>query len=428
MSVSDVVVRPAKGISGTLRLPGDKSVSHRYAMLAAIAEGESRFQNFSTAADCESTLACLRQLGVGCEVENLTLVVQGKSPRLAPSSRPLDCGNSGSTMRLLSGILAGQPFASQMVGDQSLSRRPMDRIVSPLRRMGAHIASEDGRPPLHISPASLRGIHYEMPVPTAQVKTALLYAGLFAEGETTVVEPARTRDHGELALRAFGAKVAVAGRAISIIGRQQLQGIEATVPGDLSTAAFFMCAAALFPGSQLTITSLLLNPTRAAVLDLLLAMGARVSVTEIEEVHGELAGTVLVQCGELKGGRISGAMVPALIDELPVLAAIAPYTSQGIEIRDAQELRVKESDRLAAVTSNLQAMGAEVESFTDGVRIPGRQVLHGAELDSFGDHRIAMAFAIAALRATGDSVIHHADCARISFPDFFDALETLAQR
>jgi 3-phosphoshikimate 1-carboxyvinyltransferase len=295
--------------------------------------------------------------------------------------------------------------------------------------MGAKITSADGsRPPLQITGGRLKAIDYQMPVASAQVKSALLFAGLFADGETRVEEPVTTRDHGELALRAFGATVKQRGKEARIQGGQKLRGIEAQIPGDLSSASFFLCAAALFPGSQLAMNDLLMNPTRTRLLDLLISMGAGITVTQLEELHGELRGTLQIEGRSLSGAVVSGPDTAALIDEIPVLAAIAPYTSSGIEIRDAQELRVKESDRIAALATNLRALGAEVEESADGLKIPGGQKLRGGEVGSFGDHRIAMAFAVAALRAEGETRIHQADAAIISYPEFFAVLENLVQR
>jgi 3-phosphoshikimate 1-carboxyvinyltransferase len=332
-------------------------------------------------------------------------------------------------MRMLSGIMAGQDFCTELFGDESLSRRPMARIIKPLTAMGAHIAaSAEDRPPLHIRGGHLKGIEYKMPVASAQVKSCVLFAGLFAGGETRVEEPIRTRDHGEVALRAFGAELRRNGNSTSIQGGQKLRAIDARVPGDLSSAAFFFCAAALFPGSQLVIDTLLMNPTRARLLDILIGLGVRISITQLEEQHGELVGTVRVEGHHLKSAEIAGADTAALIDEIPVVAAIAPFTERGIRIRDARELRVKESDRIQSITMNLRAMGARVEEHEDGLTIPGGQHLHGAEIDSRGDHRIAMAFAIAALRAEGDTLIKGSEAAVISFPSFFKTLETLVQR
>jgi len=434
-----VIVRPARNVRGSVRLPGDKSISHRYAMLSGIAEGPSRLENYSTGADCASTLGCMRSLGVTWERKDKdndgaanTIEVQGRNLVLAAPANALDCGNSGSTMRMLSGIVAGQTFTSEMVGDESLSRRPMARVITPLSTMGAQIASREGKPPLRITGATLKAIDYKMPVASAQVKSCLLFAGLLADGETRIEEPLRTRDHGEVALRAFGAKLdrksSGNGNEIRIRGGQCLRGIEARIPGDLSSAAFFLCAAALFPGSQLTIPNLLMNPTRARLLDVLMQIGLRISVTQLEEIHGELVGALQVEGGRLTQATIAGADSAALIDEIPVLAAIAPYTEQGIEVRDAKELRVKESDRIAAVATNLRLMGAQVEEREDGFKIPGGQTLHGAELDSFSDHRIAMAFAVAALRAEGETLIRGAEAAAISYPAFFQTLEEVTER
>lgn len=423
------VIHPASNVAGVLQLPGDKSISHRYAMLAALATGTTRLKNFSTGADCASTLECVGRLGVEWKREADLVEISGLGMQLRRSISVLDCGNSGSTMRMLAGILAGQDFPSELAGDESLSKRPMARVITPLELMGAKIEASDGkRPPLRIRGGHLRGIHYEMPVASAQVKTSLLFAGLFADGVTKIAEPVRTRDHGELALRAFGAEVVTGKQGTSIQGGQSLQAIEATVPGDISTAAFFLCAAAMFPESQLTISSLLLNPTRARLLDVLTSMGLKIAITQIEEHHGELTGSLEVRGGILRGAVIEGATAAALIDEIPVLAAIAPFTEGGLEVRDAGELRVKESDRIAAVAANLRAMGAEIEEREDGFRIPGKQGLHGAEVDSMGDHRIAMAFAIASLRANGDTLIRGANAAAISYPAFFETLATVAVR
>jgi 3-phosphoshikimate 1-carboxyvinyltransferase len=427
---STVIVRPARTVHGVVRIPGDKSISHRYAMLAAIAEGTSRFHNFSAARDCASTLDCVAKLG--CEWKRLPdegapdggiIEVRGVGPRLTAPVEALNCENSGSTMRMLSGVLAGQPFVSELCGDESLSRRPMARIIKPLTEMGARIEAADaGRPPIRIHGGSLKAIRYRPEVASAQVKSCVLFAGLFADGETVVEEPIPTRDHGEIALRAFGAEVDRAGKASRIVGGQRLRAIEAHVPGDLSSAAFFLCAAALFPGSQITLPGILMNPTRARLLDILAQMGLQVSVAHLEEHQGELVGTIEARGASWKGAVIAGADTAALIDEIPVLAAVAPYTDGGLDVRDARELRVKESDRIAAVAANLRKMGAEVEERPDGMRIPGGQHLHRAELDSFGDHRIAMAFAVAALRAEGETTIHGADAAGVSYPAFFEEL------
>jgi len=425
------IIRPARNIIGSLRLPGDKSISHRYGMLGAFAGGTSRFSNFSSGADCASTLACMESLGASVRMLGDGVVeVDGVGGHVTPASHPLDCGNSGSTMRMISGLLAPQPGTFTLVGDASLSRRPMERIRKPLAEMGARLTLTDGHAPVLIEGGALEPIDYTTPVPSAQVKTCVLLAGLQTAGTTTVREAVRTRDHSELALRAFGATVTRGLDFVSVTGPQSLHAIDAAVPGDISSAAFFLCAAALFPGSGLLLDSLGLNPTRATLLDVLTTLGARIAVLNLEEKHSELVGTVQISAGErgLRSTEVSGALAAQLIDELPVLAAIAPYTSGGIRIRDAKELRVKESDRIALVAHNLRAMGAEVYEFEDGLDVPGGQTLHGAVIDSGGDHRIAMAFSVAALRASGDTLIQGAESAAISFPEFFDLLDRVAER
>jgi 3-phosphoshikimate 1-carboxyvinyltransferase len=399
-------------------------------MLAAFAEGTSHFANFSTGADCASTLACMQALGAQVKSSEGAIEVTGVAGRVTPADHPLDCGNSGSTMRMISGLLAAQDGAFTLVGDASLSRRPMERIRKPLESMGARLTLTDGHAPLTINGRPLRPIDYATPVPSAQVKTCVLLAGLQTAGTTVVRESLRTRDHSELALRAFGANLSRDLNSVSITGPQPLHAIDAAVPGDISSAAFFLCAAALFPGSTLLLDSLGLNPTRATLLDVLAALGARISVLHLEEKNAELVGSVQISAPAegLGSTAISGSLAAQLIDELPVLAAIAPYTSGGIRIRDAKELRVKESDRIALVAQNLRAMGAEVMEFEDGLDVPGGQTLHGAMIDAGGDHRIAMAFSVAALRAEGETLIQGAESAAISFPEFFDLLDLVAER
>jgi 3-phosphoshikimate 1-carboxyvinyltransferase len=401
-------------VCGSLRLPGDTSISHRYAMLGAFAEGTSRFSNFSTGADCASTLACMEALGATVNrIGGDAVEVTGVAGSVTPSADALDCGNSGSTMRMISGLLA-----------------PQQGSFTPLEAMGARLTLTEGHAPLTIEGATLKAIDYTMPVPSAQVKTCVLLAGLQTEGTTTVREAVRTRDHSELALRAFGATVMRTLDSVSIAGPQRLHAIEAAVPGDLSSAAFFLCAAVLFPGSSLVLDSLGLNPTRAALLDVLTTLDAKIAVLHLEEKNAELVGTVQVTAPAdgLGTALVDGALAAQLIDELPVLAAIAPFTSGGIRIRDAKELRIKESDRIALVAKNLRAMGAEVAEFEDGLDVPGGQTLHGATIDSGSDHRIAMAFSVAALRAEGDTLIQGAESAAISFPEFFDLLDLVAER
>jgi 3-phosphoshikimate 1-carboxyvinyltransferase len=419
-------IQPAKRLEGAVRFPGDKSISHRYALLAAIAEGPSEIHFFSSSADCQSTLDCLKQLGVKIERDGGTVRVQGVGLEgLRASEKPLDAGNSGTTMRLLAGILAGQPFRSVLVGDASLSRRPMKRIVDPLTLMGARIlTASDFTPPLEIEGRTLQPIRYELPVASAQVKSAILLAGLFAEGETEVVEPLPTRDHTEIALEQMGAEVAAHGHTVAVRGRARLQGRKLYVPGDISSAAFFLVAGLLVPESNLVLQHVGLNPTRTAILDLLAQMGGRVSVLNVDVVNGELIGDLHVESSRLQGGEIPVEMIPQVIDELPVLAVLGTQTEQGLSFRGARELRVKESDRIAAVAENLQRLGAEVEEFPDGLRVAGRQKLRGTSVDSHDDHRIAMAFTVAGLVAEGTTTIRNWACVGISFPEFF---ETLAQ-
>jgi 3-phosphoshikimate 1-carboxyvinyltransferase len=431
-------IQPAKALSGGLELPGDKSISHRYAMLAALATGISELRNFAAARDCHSTLGCVKALGATVKVEGSKVQITGHGLRgLKSSWRTLDAENSGTTIRLLSGILSGQTFTTKITGDASLRKRPMKRVITPLREMGADIHGKDENfPPLEIHGAKLHGIHYQMPIASAQVKSAVLLAGIFAEGETSVTEPAATRDHTELALTEFGAAIHKHGRTISVEGTSSavngtsaLHSVSVDIPGDLSSAVFFVAAASLLPDSNLYIANVGLNPTRAAILDFFNRMGAAISVVNLQTKHGELIGDLAVKGAQLKGGLISGEQVPLLIDELPMLATLGPFTEQGIEIRDAAELRVKESDRIAVLAKNLKRMGAQVEERPDGIRVEGRSAakLHGAEIDPHGDHRIAMAFAVAGLTATGGTRILDPDCAGVSYPNFFAELRRLAE-
>jgi 3-phosphoshikimate 1-carboxyvinyltransferase len=423
------IVFPAACISGAVVLPGDKSVSHRYAMIGSIAEGTTTIQNYSLGADCLSTLGAMEALGAGVKREGLTVTIQGFGlDGLRPPPGRLDAGNSGSTIRMLSGILAAQRFNSRIGGDESLSRRPMDRIMRPLAQMGARIQAREGRfPPLDIEGSALRPIDYELPMASAQVKTCVLFAGLYAEGVTIVREPVRTRDHTELALREFGAEIEIERRVIRLEGRPKLEGRAVTVPGDLSSAAFFIVAALVVPGSKLVIHGVGLNPTRSALLDFLAGMGAPIRVQELQQVSGELIGDILVKSAPVRGGVLEGAMTAALIDEIPVLAILGAASEEGLTVKDARELRVKETDRIATIAGNLKRMGVAVEVHQDGFRVPGRQTLRAAELDSFGDHRIAMAFSVAALIASGPCVIANAEAASVSFPEFYNTIRRLQE-
>jgi 3-phosphoshikimate 1-carboxyvinyltransferase len=434
--VAKRTIAPAHKISGLVEVPGDKSISHRYALLAALASGRSEIMGYAAAADCQSTLGCLKRLGVGIErssgANGDSVAITGAGlDGLRRSRRDLDAENSGTTMRLLTGILAGQSFDSTITGDASLRKRPMRRVIEPLTRMGAHIVARDANfAPLEIHGAALQAIHYTLPVASAQVKSAVLLAGLFAEGETSVEEPVCTRDHTEVALTEFGATMRRSGRTIWVTGRKALEARRLTVPGDLSSAAFFLAATFVLPDSDLVIHNVGLNPTRTAVLDVLSGWGAKIKIVSVRGESGELVGDLAVQHAALTGGVLSGAIVAQLIDELPMLAALGPYTRDGVEIRDAAELRLKESDRVAVLAENLRRMGAHVEERPDGLRVEGQTAgqLRGAEIDPAGDHRMAMAFAIAALGAKGESVIRDAGCVAISYPDFFALLDRIVER
>lgn len=423
-------VKPARSLRGSLILPGDKSISHRYALLAGFAEGTSHIANFSTGADPHSSLACMESLGATVTAEGRAVTITGVGGKLQQPAGNLDCGNSGSTMRMLAGLVAAGKGTFRFTGDASLSGRPMERIRAPLTAMGARIDLTEGHAPMIVHGGPLRAIDFDQPIASAQVKTAVLFAGLQAEGTTSLAEKVRTRDHSEHALRAFGATLERRNDRLYIPGGQRLKALDLTVPGDISSGAFFLCAALLFEDSNLVLDGLGLNPTRATLLDVIAAMGGQVKVLDVSEAHGEMAGTIQVQLKRsgLVGVDLGGGLAAQLIDELPVLAAIAPYTPNGMRIRDARELRVKESDRIALVVRNLRAMGAEVTEHEDGMDIPGGQQLHGASVDSGMDHRIAMAFSVAALRAEGETEIHGADAASISFPEFFDWLDDVAVR
>ena len=423
-------LRPATGISGAVTLPGDKSISHRYAMLASLAEGCSVIDNYSTGADCISTLECLRSLHVDLERKGTQVTVHGQGLYgLLQSDQPLDVGNSGTTMRLMSGILAGHSFESTLSGDESISKRPMQRIMAPLRIMGAQIdAIEDQYPPLHISGGRLRSICYELPVASAQVKSAVLLAGMYADGVTEVIEPFATRNHTEIVLKQLGTDLEVSGNSITIHGFPKLAARDLRVPADLSSAVFFIAAALLFPGSELRIENVGLNPTRTAVLDLLQQMGALIEVHPDSDDGGELAGTLVIRTEQkLAGGKISGDLTAGVIDEIPMLAVLGAASEGGLRIRDAGELRVKETDRIATVVENLRRLGVQVTEHAEGMDIEGGASFQAAEFDSFGDHRIAMAFTVAALAADGESILDGSQAASVSFPEFYEKLEAIVQ-
>ena len=427
-----VTVHPAGHVRGRVRLPGDKSVSHRYALLAAIADGSSTIHGYSTGADCASTAACLRALGVTIDADRSdtaagpTLRIGGRGlGGLQPPAGALDAGNSGSTMRMLAGLLAAHPFAATLDGDASLRRRPMRRIIAPLEAMGARISSTAERPPITVHGTSaLRPLDFEPEVPSAQVKSAVLLAGLQATGVTRVREHVPTRDHTERALQAFGARLAQEGQSIALTGRQRLTGCTLRVPGDISSAAFWLAAAAALPGSDLMLEHVGLNPTRTAILDVLRRMGADIEPTVAHEDAHEPVGTIRVRHRGVGRTEITPREVPGVIDELPVLAALATHGGE-LSVTGAQELRVKESDRISALAAGLRGLGADINERPDGFHVRGGVRLTGGEADAHDDHRLVMAFAVAALGATGPTTIHGAGAAAVSYPEFFSVLESL---
>jgi 3-phosphoshikimate 1-carboxyvinyltransferase len=437
MPVADrVAVSPALRVAGVLRVPGDKSISHRYALLAALADGRSTITNYAPGADCASTLSCAAALGAMVSRtapptagDPPLITVEGRGVRgLVPATAPLDCGNSGSTMRMLAGVLAAHPFLSTLVGDPSLSRRPMRRVIGPLGQMGAQVTASPGdRPPLVIRGGDLTGIQFAPETPSAQVKSAVLLAGLQASGETVVIEPALTRDHTERALPTFGAALDIRGRRISLRGGQRLTGRELRVPGDISSAAFMAVAAAALPGSDVTITQVGLNPSRAALLDVLKRYGADIDVTIEDEWQGEPVGRLRVRHGARRDLVIDPSEVPEVIDELPVLATLGTFGG-SVTVSGAGELRVKESDRIAELVAGLRAMGADADERADGFQVRHGARLTGGTVHAKHDHRLAMAFAIAALGAGGPTQIEGADAVAVSYPSFFQDLDTLAER
>ena len=430
-------IRPASSIRGKIELPGDKSMSHRAAFFAAMAEGESRILNYSTAADCSTTLACLATLGVDIRRYNSTVYIRGVGEKgFRKPDIPIDCGNSGTTVRLLAGILAGQKFESVLTGDESLLKRPMQRIIEPLYSMGAKIESDDGHAPIRIfGVPRLNGTDHKLTVASAQVKSCLLLAGLHATGSTTVLEPTPTRDHTERMLRWLGVEVDEMdtddGKIISVLGDQIIRANDIEIPGDISSAAFFLIAAACLPESKLNLENVGLNPTRTAIINVLLHLGTDIETSDEKLVCNEPVGNLTVRgisnrSGNHTGNLLNGKEIANLIDELPILAILGTQINGGIEIRDATELRVKESDRISAIVENLKRMGANVTEFDDGFKVE-RSELNGAVVDSFGDHRISMAFAVAGLFARGETEILNSECVDISFPGFFEMLATVVR-
>ena len=433
-----MIIKKANLIGGRIELPGDKSISHRAAMLLSAANGTARISNFAASADCSSTLDCLGRLGVQIERSGTTVEIAGVGKRgFRTPTEPLDCGNSGTTMRLLAGLLAGQDVEAVLTGDSSLSGRPMKRVIDPLEKMGARIDSNSGTAPLAIKGTSgLRAIEHTPPVPSAQIKSCVLLAGLNASGTTTVHESTPTRDHTERMLRWLGVEVSEAasdaGTAISVNGQDELVSRDIEVPADISSAAFLMAAAIGLPGSEVVLPGVGLNPSRTGIIDVMLRLGADLTVSAERSAANEPAGDIRVRSGFRPSNRreravISGPIVANIIDEIPILAVLGTQLDGGLEIRNAAELRVKESDRISAVVENLRRMNANVEEFDDGLFV-GRSQLNGAPIETFGDHRIAMAFAVAGLFADGDTRIADAACAAVSFPNFFDILELSVQR
>jgi 3-phosphoshikimate 1-carboxyvinyltransferase len=435
-SANIVRIAPASRLRGDFHLPGDKSISHRSAMFAAIGQGVSRLSNYSSARDCQSTLDCLEALGVRIKRETGLIVIEGVGlDGLRASTRALDVGNSGSTIRMLSGILAGQNFTTEISGDASIQRRPMKRVIEPLALMGARIESrEGGFAPLKIHGGNLKAIEYAPPVASAQVKSCVLLAGLFADGRTTVIEKTPTRNHTEVMMRECGVAIEIEksedGERISLVGGNPLGALgDYTVAGDLSSASFFIVAALIAPDAELRLRHIGVNASRTALIDALKSVGARIEIENPRVSHGEPVADIFIRSSELKGDLdLSGPIIANLIDEIPILAVAGARLDGALTIRDARELRVKESDRIRSIVENLRRMGAEVEEFEDGLRLSGRQRLRGARVDSFDDHRIAMAFAVAGLIAEGETEIAGADAASVSLPEFYQLLAASGAR
>ncbi|MBR5578227.1 MAG: 3-phosphoshikimate 1-carboxyvinyltransferase [Lachnospiraceae bacterium] len=417
-------------LRGEIEIPGDKSISHRAVMFGSLAKGTTEITNFLQGADCLSTISCFEKMGIAIENKNNTVTVHGKGLHgLLPPSEILDCGNSGTTLRLMSGILSGQGFSSVVTGDSSIQKRPMKRIMEPLQNMGASITSMKGNncAPLQIRGCQLHGFHYHSPIASAQVKSALLLAGLYAEGCTSVTEPYISRNHSELMLRSFGADLTTQHTTVTIQPNPLLTGQKIQVPGDISSAAYFIAAALLVPGSQVLLKNVGINPTRDGILQVALKMGANITLQNERYQNGEKTADLLVSYSELKGTTIEGEIIPTLIDEIPIIAIMAAMAQGTTIIRDASELRVKESDRIQLITENLAAMGAKIEATDDGMIIEGGYPLQGAVISTHKDHRIAMSFTIASLLAKGETTIVDRDCVAISFPDFYEKLASLSE-
>ena len=425
---SYMIIQKHGPLRGELAVPGDKSISHRSVMFGALSEGITEAENFLTGADCLSTISCFRQMGISVEQNGTSVVVHGKGLHgLTRPSGIIDAGNSGTTVRLLSGILAGQPFDSMITGDASIQKRPMKRVMTPLSQMGASITSvhENGCAPLQIKGSPLHGIHYLSPVASAQVKSCVLLAGLYADAPTSVTEPAISRNHSELMLRYFGADIQCEGTTSTVLPDPRLVGQKVNVPGDISSAAYFIAAALLVPGSEVLLKNVGINPTRDGMLRVVRAMGGDVTLVNENTDGAEPCADLLIRSSSLHATTTEGELIPTLIDELPVIAVLAAFAEGTTVIKDAAELKVKESDRIAVMTENLKRMGADVEPTDDGMIIHGGRPLHGATINPYLDHRIAMSFAVAALAADGKTEIQDADCVKISYPGFYTDLEGL---
>ncbi len=423
-----MIIKPAHSLKGEIHIPGDKSISHRSVMFGALANGMTEVTHFLQGADCLSTISCFQKLGIPIENTNGCIRIQGKGLHgLRPPACVLDVGNSGTTMRLLSGILAGQPFSSTLNGDASIQKRPMKRIITPLREMGAAVSGADGTDcaPLFINGAPLHGIDYQSPVASAQVKSCILLAGLYADTKTSVTEPSLSRNHTELMLRSFGAEITCSDTTATILPDAVLTGQKIDVPGDISSAAYFIAAALLVPNAEVLIHNVGVNPTRDGILRAAKAMNADITRLNEHQVSGEPVCDLLVRSSSLTATTVEGSLIPTLIDEIPVLAVLAAYANGTTVIRDAAELKVKESNRIETIVSNLKKMGADVEATEDGMVIYGGKPLHFAEIDPHADHRIAMAFAVAALCAQGGAEILNAECASVSYPSFYKDLQSL---
>lgn len=426
----NAVIKPSGKLRGEITVPGDKSISHRSVMLGSIAKGDTRISGFLTGEDCLSTIDCFKKLGIDIEVNGTDVTVHGKGLKgLSAPAETLDVGNSGTTLRLMSGILSAQPFTTRLTGDSSIQKRPMGRVASPLGLMGAKITSENEKmtAPLTIEGQSLHGIDYTLPVASAQVKSALILAGLYADGETRITEPEATRDHTEIMLNYLGADIRKEGDTIVVRPAAELTGKDITVPGDISSAAYFIAAALISKDSEVLIKNVGVNPTRTGIITAFKAMGGNIELTNERTVCGEPVADILVRSSRLHGVVIKGAIIPKLIDEIPVIAAAACYASGETVIADAAELRVKESDRIKTMAAELGRMGATVIQTDDGMIILGGIPLHGAVCESYNDHRVAMSVAVAALGAKGETQIKDCGCVDISFPGYFDALMSLRE-